>query len=101
MLRRRDFAAGVLGSVAAAGALCLGLLLWGLIDFGSLFTVFHRLAFTNEGWLLDPRTDLLIRLMPTPFFVDLTVRVFAWMTAVALAAALVAGLIRRREKEKA
>jgi len=101
MFRRRAFAGGVLAGLAAAGVLCLGLLLWGLTDFGSLFTAFHRLAFTNEGWLLDPRTDLLIRLMPTSFFVDLALRVFAWMTAAALAVAVIAGLIRKREKAKA
>ena len=40
------------------------------IDFGSLFILFHKVAFTNDLWLLDPRTDLLIRLMPIEFFVS-------------------------------
>ena len=40
------------------------------IDFNALFVLFHRLAFTNDLWLLDPRTDLLIRLMPIEFFVS-------------------------------
>ncbi len=39
------------------------------IDFDSLFILFHRIAFTNDLWLLDPRTDLLIRLMPIGFFI--------------------------------
>lgn len=38
-------------------------------DFDGVFTLFHRIAFTNDLWLLDPRTDLLIRLMPSGFFV--------------------------------
>ena len=40
------------------------------VDFGSLFTLFHKIAFTNDLWLLDPRTDMLIRLMPLEFFIS-------------------------------
>ena len=40
------------------------------IDFDSLFILFHKLAFTNDLWLLNPQTDLLIRLMPIQFFIS-------------------------------
>ena len=40
------------------------------IDFDSLFILFHKVAFTNDLWLLNPQTDLLIRLMPIEFFVS-------------------------------
>ena len=40
------------------------------IDFDSLFVQFHKAAFTNDLWLLDPQTDLLIRLMPIEFFIS-------------------------------
>lgn len=40
------------------------------IDFNSLFILFHKVAFSNDLWLLDPRTDLLIRLMPIEFFIS-------------------------------
>lgn len=40
------------------------------IDFDSLFVLFHRIAFTNDLWLLNPQTDLLIRLMPIEFFIS-------------------------------
>lgn len=46
------------------------LMLLAMVDFDSLFILFHRIAFTNELWLLDPRTDLLIRLMPIEFFIS-------------------------------
>lgn len=40
------------------------------IDFDSLFVLFHQAAFTNDLWLLNPQTDLLIRLMPIEFFIS-------------------------------
>lgn len=39
-------------------------------NFDSLFFQFHKVAFTNDLWLLNPQTDLLIRLMPIEFFVS-------------------------------
>lgn len=56
-----------------AGALltvALALFIWGAADFESLFLAFHYVSFTNDLWILDPETDLLIQMMPYPFFVD-------------------------------
>ena len=69
--KRRRFAAGGLKALIALGAVLLGLLLWALINFDGLFVTFHRIAFRNDLWLLDPRTDMLIRLMPAELFVHL------------------------------
>ncbi len=71
LLRRSDGAA-MAGFRWGIGALLLvlaALLAWGMVDFDSLFILFHHLAFTNDLWLLNPATDLLIRLMPVSFFV--------------------------------
>ena len=40
------------------------------MDFDRLVILFHQIAFTNNLWLLNPQTDLLIRLMPTQLFID-------------------------------
>lgn len=42
--------------------------LWAAVDFDGAFTFFHRALFTNDLWLLDPRTDLLIRICPESMF---------------------------------
>ena len=47
----------------------LGVLI--LIDFTKYFTIFHEIFFSNDLWLLDPRTDLLIQMLPEPFFVNM------------------------------
>jgi integral membrane protein (TIGR01906 family) len=46
--------------------LFLGLLV--TLDFTKYFIMFHELFFTNDLWLLDPRTDVLIQMLPEVFF---------------------------------
>jgi len=79
------------------------LLISALADFDGLFITFHRVAFTNDGWLLDPRTDLLIRLMPTEFFIALGIRgacrALAVPAALDVAARLMIGRTRSNKKE--
>ena len=77
--RRRDFTGGMLAGLCGAAAVFTGITVWALADFDGLFVTFHRLAFTNDGWLLDPRTDLLIRLMPVNFFITLGTRILDWV----------------------
>ncbi|MEG0564924.1 MAG: TIGR01906 family membrane protein [Hungatella sp.] len=52
-------------------------LLTGIIstDFTKYFVLFHKIFFRNDLWLLDPRTDLLINIVPEPFFVDTAARI--------------------------
>ncbi len=69
--RRRQAWAGASVALWGLSLAAAGLLLWAAADFDGLFVTFHRLAFRNDYWLLDPRTDLLIRLMPESLFVDL------------------------------
>ena len=36
--------------------------------FEAMFVAMHEALFTNDLWLLDPQTDILIRMMPQPLF---------------------------------
>ncbi len=82
------------------GLVITALLIWACIDFDGLFITFHRVAFRNDLWLLDPRTDLLIRLMPQELFIHLGMKGLA--AAVAWIGLLCAGLglctVRRNGK---
>ena len=49
--------------------------LWAAIDFNSAFNFFHRILFTNDLWLLNPETDLLIRICPSSMFANLGLRI--------------------------
>jgi integral membrane protein (TIGR01906 family) len=58
-----------------AGFLILIVILAGVIalDFDRAFTVFHLLFFSNDLWILNPSVDLLINMVPLPFFIDISV----------------------------
>ena len=60
----RGFALSALFLLFFASALAV----WGVVNFDGLFWTFHQVAFTNDLWLLNPSTDVLMALMPLPFF---------------------------------
>ena len=60
----RGFSHSALFLLLFASALAV----WGIVNFDGLFVTFHKVAFTNDLWLLNPNTDVLLALMPLPFF---------------------------------
>ena len=58
--------------------------LWACVDFDGAFTFIHRVLFTNDLWLLDERTDLLIRICPEAMFAAMGLRI-ALLSAAAMA----------------
>ncbi len=95
----RGTAVGMLVGVGVLLAAALILGVWGLIDFDGLFTAFHRVAFRNDLWLF-PASDLLIRLMPLPFFVRYAAAGGGLWLACLLATAAVAGLLLKNNGKK-
>lgn len=73
------------GGKTLPGAVCAGTglffaLICGLAalistDFTKYFVIFHHIFFNNDLWILDPRTDLLINIVPEPFFMDTAARI--------------------------
>ena len=46
-------------------------------DFTKYFVIFHHIFFNNDLWMLNPDTDLLINIVPEPFFMDTAARIAA------------------------
>lgn len=42
-------------------------------NFNKYFIIFHELLFDNDLWLLDPKTDLMIQMLPEPFFINMAI----------------------------
>lgn len=100
-LSRRDKKA-VLSGYLRGNYILLGLIavlgIYAALDFNSFWTGFHKIFFTNDLWLLDPRTDILIQMVPEQFFFDLVMRIVvsaALIIAILMAAA---HLAKRRQK---
>jgi len=68
-------------------------------DFLLFWNRFHMLFFTNDLWLLNPETDILIQIVPEQFFFDLVVRILVSFSliVVGLGAISVAVLVRIRK----
>ena len=81
----RGFSHSALFLLLFASALAV----WGIVNFDGLFVTFHKVAFTNDLWLLNPNTDVLLALMPLPFFTWDVVEILKSMLPVLVMMALV------------
>ena len=82
---KKDQSRKTLLKSAVPGALCAGTgaffaaaLVIALIfasDFSKYFIVFHHIFFDNDLWILNPATDMLINIVPEPFFMDTALRI--------------------------
>lgn len=70
-------------------------------DFSKYFVVFHHIFFDNDLWLLDPATDLLINIVPEPFFMDTAARIGATYGISVVIVFVVCLLLIRRQKKSA
>ena len=80
------FASSTVGTLLLALGICCA------VDFDGTFTMFHELFFKNDLWILDKRVDLLVNIVPTEFFFDISLRigaVFLLLTLLALTASIV------------
>ena len=76
---------------------------WAAADFNAAFNAFHRALFTNDLWLLDPTTDLLIRICPASMFMAMGLRIALWslaaMIAIPAAATLLTYVLPKRKED--
>lgn len=68
---------------------------WAVTDFTRAFEWFHRMLFSNELWLLDPATDLMIRMLPEAFFAEIAAWALAAMVGAVAAVGIVLAVSRR------
>lgn len=86
---------------SAVFILPIGMLaVWAVIDFSSAFTFFHKMLFTNDLWLLNPATDLLIRICPQSMFMNLGLRIAIRSALVLLGLPLILTFLYVLDKRK-
>lgn len=86
--KRFSFLPGFIAFLLLGAAIILA----AVLDFNRLFFLLHEILFTNDLWLLNPQTDLLIALMPEGMFMFLARRILLYilpLTAFLLVGALI------------
>jgi len=74
LLRKKtDLKSIFIGQFYTTIAVFLGVIGMAMTDFNAYFIKFHQLFFTNDLWLLDPKTDRMIMLLPEVIFRDIVV----------------------------
>lgn len=91
--------------VLAVTAILVGIIaFFAVINFDKLWTFAHTVVFSNDLWLLDPNTDMLINLVPLSFFMAITTRIaliFGGILSVPLVGFVLSKLIKKANaKEK-
>jgi len=96
----RRLAKQVLAGALVGIGVILALGVVALLGFDRAFEQFHFIAFNNDLWQLDPRTDHLIQMFPEGFWFDATMLVglltLAEAAVLALGSAVYLALTRRR-----
>ncbi len=64
------------------GVVLAFILIYSLVDFNAFWIFFHQIFFRNDLWQLNPNTDLLILMVPEPFFNALVMRIILRFIAV-------------------
>lgn len=67
-------------------------------DFNKYFFLFHEIFFDNDSWLLDPATDLMIRMLPEGFFFDMVIRIGSIFIGMLVILLILSILILYRQK---
>ncbi|MFY9278572.1 MAG: TIGR01906 family membrane protein [Caldicoprobacterales bacterium] len=85
----RTLSISYLTVLAIFAVLFIVLLILMSMDFTAVWNGFHYIAFSNDLWILDPETDILIQMVPEPFFYDTVIRILSiFGTALAVLAIL-------------
>ncbi len=67
-----------------------------IVDFNKYFTWFHLLFFSNDLWILNPETDILINMVPEVFFFTTALILLAAFVILSLLVILLGEKVKRR-----
>ena len=103
-LNRRYALTGILrgyliGNIVFFAILAI-LAVYAISDFNTFWTSFHQLFFTNDLWLLDPATDLMIVMLGGSFFYDLVIKLIGSFLLDSIVIAAIFFFVMRSMKKK-
>lgn len=89
----RLLSASYLRVLALFGVVLIILLILMSMDFTAVWNGFHYIAFSNDLWILNPETDILIQMVPEPFFYDTVIRILSIFGLALLILGICSGII--------
>lgn len=89
-------AKGYIDSCITFAIILGGIGFYAFVDFTRFWTLFHHIFFTNDLWLLNPKTDIMILMVPEGFFYDLVFKIATIFLLCAFTLFLICLLIRRK-----
>ena len=95
----RYFAKGLFYGIFAWWGLFILLFLLATMDFTKYFTYFHLIFFDNDLWLLNPRTDLLIQMLPEQFFIGIFRRIILLFVSILATIQIIAYILMKKERK--
>lgn len=79
--------------------LLLGIIaLLAYIDFNKYFTYFHLIFFSNDLWILNPETDLMIQMLPEVFFIGIAIKIMIYYLLYLMMVQLISYLYMKKNK---
>lgn len=74
--------------------------IWGIIDFNSLFTAFHKVCFPGkDNWMFSPSKDQIIRILPTQLWMNFCILI-VFILLVFIISFIVYEIYRRKKLKK-
>ncbi|MBL07398.1 MAG: TIGR01906 family membrane protein [Chloroflexi bacterium] len=67
-----------------------------VVNFNYTFTLFHKIFFRNDLWILDPRSDYLLIMFPERFFLEICIIILLLFTFINLFLISITWLLRKR-----
>ncbi len=74
----KQLSKAMLEAMAAVFGVILVIGIFYMVDFERFWTLFHQISFSNDLWILDSRTDILIQMVPEQFFIDCVGRIIQY-----------------------
>ncbi len=72
---KKGLARTLFNTAIANGILLFGLYILMQTDFTKYFDYFHYIFFDNDLWILDPKKEILIQMLPEGFFYDTAIKI--------------------------
>ena len=77
-------------------SLLIILALFASTDFTKYFTYFHHIFFSNDLWILNPQTDMMIQMLPEDFFMGMSIRIMLSFLIILSILQIIGYLLKRK-----